>query len=186
MAIVLEGPDNSGKSTLAEKLHVVTGWPIVHAGGPPQTEEEVRTRLINDLSLMQQRVIMDRSFILSDMVYAPILRHTNSFDPRKYVRLIQALDMHEQNFLLLFCDGPDRVLLDMSTHIRKPHETDIHVAAMRRNKDQILHSYRAMFNFFSLFMDCLCIDPRVDTAVQGLINDIKIHMLGEDNDSANN
>jgi adenylate kinase family enzyme len=185
MAIILEGPDNSGKSTLAEKLHTATGWPIVHAGGPPQSEEEIRTRLINDLSLMQQRVIMDRSFILSDMIYAPILRRVNSFEPRKYVRMIQAMDMHEPNFALIFCDGPDRVLLDMSKHIRKPHETELHVAAMRRNKDQILQSYRAMFNWFSLFMDCMLVDPRIDTAVQGLIKDIKIHMLGEYNDSNN-
>jgi sigma54-dependent transcription regulator len=172
MAIVLEGPDNSGKSTLAQRLYDATGWPIIHAGGPPKTADEVRERLIKDFSLMQQKVIMDRSFILSDMIYAPILRGSASFDPRPHIRMVQQLDLHCRDFCLVFCDAPDNTLFDYTHHIVKPHETEMHVAKMKKNAKQLADSYRTMHMWFSLFMDCMQINPRSDIETQGLVRHI--------------
>lgn len=44
MNIVLEGPDNAGKSTLAKKLHEELGLLIRHSGGPSKFPGEVNER----------------------------------------------------------------------------------------------------------------------------------------------
>lgn len=44
VSIVLEGPDNAGKSTLAKKLHEHFGIPIQHSGGPSKYPGEVNER----------------------------------------------------------------------------------------------------------------------------------------------
>lgn len=162
MAIVLEGPDNSGKSTLAKRLSRETGWPIVHSGGPGKVEDFAE-RLLKDIDNMQRNVIMDRSFIISDSIYSPACRQTRLFDPRPWFRKIQALDQIQSNFLLVFCTAPTSVLLDMSTHIVKPHETREHVAHVMQNKEQICREYDMFYQMFSAFCDPAKLDPRKDT-----------------------
>ena len=40
MLIIIEGPDGSGKTSLANKIAAQTGWPIVHRSQPKNEEEK--------------------------------------------------------------------------------------------------------------------------------------------------
>lgn len=158
MAIILEGPDNSGKSTLAKVLSELTGWPIEHSGGPGK-ESDFQARLLRDIDLMQQKVIMDRSFIISDSIYSPACRGQSLFDPRPWYRKIQALDTHDADFMLIFCTGAT----PMTSHIVKPHETQAHVDAVLRNQQSIINRYQQVAEAFMLFTNAIQVNPRRDT-----------------------
>jgi hypothetical protein len=69
--IILEGPDGAGKSTLAQHIHKVSGWPIVHTGGPLIDRADFLDR-VERLHLLkpQQAMIVDRTPFISDRVYA--------------------------------------------------------------------------------------------------------------------
>ncbi len=162
MAIILEGPDNSGKSTLAQAIVNAYGWPIMHAG-KGGTPDDWHERALKDIDMAQRKVVMDRSFIISDTIYGPICRGERLFDPRPWMRKMQAVDSLDDTFVLVFCDAPDSVLADMSTHIVKPHDTQQHLDSVQRNKTALAYAYREFYKACSLFMNCVHINPRQDT-----------------------
>ena len=74
MIFIIEGPDGSGKTTLAEMLSKQTGFPVVHRTQPKSEEEKAR--------MMQEYVatiktgknaIFDRCWY-SEMAYGPVFR----------------------------------------------------------------------------------------------------------------
>lgn len=160
MAIILEGPDNAGKSTLAKALSEAMGWNTIHAGGPPKNEAETKERLHTDFDLMQRKMIMDRSFIISETVFGPITRNIRSFDPKPWFRKMQSLDIHDETFHLLICLPPESVVCNQKVHIIKPHETKEHVDAMLAKQKQIYAAYASLANVMGLFMDISVVDPR--------------------------
>lgn len=74
MIIIIEGPDGSGKTTLANQLSRQTGYKIIHRTRP-KTEEEKAIMMDEYLQIIRSRenVIFDRSWY-SEMVYGPVMR----------------------------------------------------------------------------------------------------------------
>lgn len=74
MIIIIEGPDGSGKTSLANQISEQTGWPILHRDKPKTDEEKVA--MYNNymqIACSSRNVIMDRS-LYSELVYGPIMR----------------------------------------------------------------------------------------------------------------
>lgn len=74
MIIIIEGPDGSGKTTLANQLSKQTGYPIVHRS-KPETEEEKRLMMGEYLQTIRsgKNMIFDRCWY-SEMAYGPVMR----------------------------------------------------------------------------------------------------------------
>lgn len=74
MIIIIEGPDGSGKTTLANQLSRQTGYKIIHRTRP-KTEEEKAIMMDEYLGIIRSRenIIFDRSWY-SEMVYGPVMR----------------------------------------------------------------------------------------------------------------
>lgn len=77
--IILEGPDNAGKTTLSLELHRVFGWPVEHSNKPellqyegPDREFMAYMHSIQHLS--PKAIIRDRTYAISENVYGPIVR----------------------------------------------------------------------------------------------------------------
>lgn len=72
MKIILEGPDNSGKSTLAKYLNEFLGFTLIHSGGPSKYPGEVveRSKRFNE---MKGPIIFDRHPCVSQNLYAEAL-----------------------------------------------------------------------------------------------------------------
>lgn len=75
MHVILEGADNSGKTTLARTIEngaigLARYW---HAGGPPRTREDELTCLIQQSGMVLEtcQYIMDRVTAISQQVYNP-------------------------------------------------------------------------------------------------------------------
>ena len=74
MIILLEGPDGSGKTTLANKIKQQTGYVLLHRSYPKTKEEKAKMKQ-EYLEAIKSRknIIIDRCWY-SEMVYGPIMR----------------------------------------------------------------------------------------------------------------
>ena len=74
MIIIIEGPDGSGKTTLAEKISKQTKYPIIHRS-QPKTEEEKKLMMGEYLQTIRsgKNMIFDRCWY-SEMAYGPVMR----------------------------------------------------------------------------------------------------------------
>lgn len=129
MIIVVEGPDNSGKSTLIEALSHMTGLPIVAGEGPPKSTEEINDRVKRYLAL--DNCIFDRHPCVSNAIYDAHREIHMPVDPD----LIKAF--YDQNPLFIYCVGTD----DLGTHVLKDHDTEEHQRLVEDNASMIVEAY---------------------------------------------
>lgn len=108
MIIIIEGPDGSGKTTLAEKLHKQTKYPIVHMG-QPKTDEEKKLMLGEYLQTVRngKNMIFDRCWY-SEMVYGPIMRGSSAISyPDMYMLEEQ---LAKAGAIIIYATGPKATL----------------------------------------------------------------------------
>jgi len=74
LVIILEGPDGGGKTTLANKLSIMTGYKIAHFSYP-RTQDDIDRMYTMYVDALKSagNVIFDRCWY-SDMVYGPVMR----------------------------------------------------------------------------------------------------------------
>lgn len=130
MAIILEGFDGAGKSTLASKLK----FPVLHAGGPPKNNDQLKANLSEQLVSCSGRVILDRVTALSHQIYGGLYG-----DPRLEFYIRAMLDMPKT--VLVYCRPPDHVLLNFSKHEVKAHDTPEHLLNIEANARAYINLY---------------------------------------------
>ena len=69
--IIVEGPDNSGKSTLIQALASQLKLPMARTYRMPQTEEDIQ-RWHNWANAAPHPLILDRHPAISDLIYSPL------------------------------------------------------------------------------------------------------------------
>lgn len=137
--IILEGPDNAGKSTLAKELQRRFKWPYRPAGGPPKSPEEIRGRqaAIEAILTARQFAIIDRAPVISDTIYGVVLkRPVLNFDQTDLDRFLKL------GPCIIYCRPPNRILMQVAQgHVVKDHETVEHVEAVKRNAKECMDAY---------------------------------------------
>lgn len=105
--IILEGPDGSGKTTLARSLEAL-GYDYQHQGPPPSgTEAFVHyTKLLCSAS---KPTVFDR-FHLGELVYGPLLRGKSGLHPSDVLRITSLIQ--EMQVAIVFCYPPWAVCLE--------------------------------------------------------------------------
>lgn len=132
MRIILEGPDASGKSTLAVALSEKLGWPIEHCGPPSDEAFKEYYRL---LSLPSNR-IYDR-FFHGEMVYGPLLRgksqitHTEMF-------YLETLALPA---LIIWCTAPAHIIAQRLAQKQQRDEID---TVVLERAEQFVTAYDAL------------------------------------------
>jgi predicted HAD superfamily Cof-like phosphohydrolase len=76
MIIVIEGVDNSGKSTLAKTLSAVLDIPWMHSGGREKYLGEINLRVHQYLTMQPTDIIYDRHPAVSQAIYGKINPNT--------------------------------------------------------------------------------------------------------------
>lgn len=135
MAIILEGFDNSGKSTLANFLSDKLKMPIYHPGGPPADEEAASEYIAEQLELASKSVIIDRVTSISRQCYEP--------DKLFNVELSNALKtlLNQPRAILVYCRPPDSVLHDWKGHETKDYDSTDHIEYIMENSNRIINNY---------------------------------------------
>ena len=106
MIIIIEGPDGSGKTTLAGILSRQTGFPVVHRTQPKSEEE--KAKMMDgyvDAIKKGKNIIFDRCWY-SEMAYGPIMRDKSVISYPEMYELEQLLT--KRGALIIYCtDKPE-------------------------------------------------------------------------------
>jgi predicted HAD superfamily Cof-like phosphohydrolase len=130
--IILEGPDNGGKSTLAAELARVTGLPVQGSEGPPKHEGEMNIRIRRYLDMGP--AIFDRFPAISNPIYDRALgRKADVIDPALIA------EMYARSPVLVYCDPGDRGLVG---HVVKERESEEHIAGVTKNARYLVDLYQ--------------------------------------------
>lgn len=137
--LIFEGPDNSGKSTIAAHAAHELGIPLHHFGGPPKHVSELITR-IKFMFYYRDKYIFDRVPLISEQVYS-ILRPVNlinQLDDDKVTSFYK--ELREIEPVIVYCRPPLEILLD-TAHAKKEHDTPEHINKVLANTREIVDRY---------------------------------------------
>lgn len=161
MAIILEGFDNSGKSTLARKIRERYGFEVHHAGPAPKDEDHMRRCLNEQYELAKKPgVVLDRATAFSHAAYDDLVHDTTMIKH-------QAALINEPWCVVVYCRPPERTLMDFSSHQEKDWDTDEHLEFITKNAMYIIRRYDVIMHcvphlFYDWTDDLLDIDTFVD------------------------
>lgn len=129
MNIILEGPDGTGKSTLAKRIAGHINWMYTPGQGPERYPGEIVER--GRQYLEHQFRVFDRHPIISQPIYNRF-RTDGTPIPQELIDELAA-----QNNLLILCDRPEQEV----EHVLKDYDTEEHVAMVEDNADAIYRAY---------------------------------------------
>lgn len=168
--IIVEGLDNSGKSTLAAYLSAELGLPIHHPGGNPKSKEEVIERANFALD-NHDKYIFDRTPFITEAVYC-VLRNEDSWlaDQKELYARFENLQP-----VLIYCRPPDNYVLDMRKHGLKDYDTPEYI-------EQLTTKHRSLLRIYDMLMrklPCIAYDYTSD-APQNLLKRVKYESVRMD------
>lgn len=147
MIVILEGADNSGKSTLAKRLSKDLGIDAVHPGGPPKNIIEVIARCEEQSAVFglstEVDVIFDRVTCISDLIYRGRPEYDRIFEI--FHRQLKTA----KNVIIVYCRPSDERLKNFDDHIQQPHEDAAVVQHAKDNVDRIISEYDNLFMMFA-------------------------------------
>ena len=129
MAIIVEGFDNSGKSTLASSF----GLPIFHPGPRPKSSLEEYQCLTTQMDRARDPVVLDRVTSISTPCYTG-QNWSVSHDWAK--RMIG-----QQSCVVIYCRPPIEKIVDFSRHVAKDYDEAKHVQWLIDNAEGIVANY---------------------------------------------
>ena len=141
--IVLEGPDNAGKSTLAAALiKAVPKHQYYHPGGAPDSleaeEKFVGAQLL--LATSKSPIVFDRLTPISQMVYNP--------DPAlERTRVAAALDIL-QHCVLVYCRPSTDRLMRTDAFTWREGESEEHKQKIIKNQIEFIQRYDKLLLMF--------------------------------------
>lgn len=147
MIVVLEGADNSGKSTLAQRLSKDLGIDVVHPGGPPKNIVEVITRCNEQSQVFQLStdvdLIFDRITCISDLIYRGRLEFDRVFG------VFQSQLKLMKNVVIIYCRPSDERLRNFDDHVMQSYENEAVVQHAKDNVDRIIEEYDNLMAAFA-------------------------------------
>lgn len=133
--IVVEGIDNSGKSTLAEKIANRFCRPVQESEGPPTETETINERIIRYMEQDAiQAVVYARHPVISQPIYSSIKGNRGDAVAPELIKAF-----YDARPLLIYCDPLDR---GMSEHKLKGHDTPEFIADLKKEYEAKLKEYR--------------------------------------------
>ena len=129
MAIIVEGFDNSGKSTLARSL----GFEVLHPGPRPKSLGEEYDCFVKQLDQARKPVVMDRVTCISTPCYT-------SKDWQNYAHWVRRMT-EMPHCVIIYCRPPIEAIKDFSRHICKGYDEAKHVQWLIDNAERVVDNY---------------------------------------------
>lgn len=139
MAVILvEGCDNTGKTTLVNKLAHKTGYTVVHSKGPDKDQIKPWLNHILEKAENGENLIMDRVSLVSEQVYGPILRGDSVFGPSEWLGLWgRFMELQPK---IVYCRPPREVILGTITEREQ-------MGGVAENCRKLIDAYDNFFNY---------------------------------------
>jgi hypothetical protein len=134
MAIIVEGPDNSGKSTLCQLLHEKLCMPVLHAGGPNATNDVALKCCKEQQEFLLNNAILDRVTPISRQIYENRYGEPELQDHLKKM-------LRTPFTTLIYCRPPNEKLMDMSSHKVREGESGDHIHYVLENQHNFIELY---------------------------------------------
>lgn len=131
MAIIIEGMDNSGKSTLGEAMAGYLDLLVQESEGPPLSDEEINERV--DRYEVMEGYLFVRHPVISNAIYGSVRDEGNPISPGRTALF------YEAKHTLIYCDAGQRGL---GAHVEKAHDTEKHLDDITNNYNKLLYLYR--------------------------------------------
>jgi hypothetical protein len=129
MNIILEGPDNAGKSTLAAAISAATGWPIKDKEGRPPTQLLLFEKFRKYEAL--DGMIIDRHPIVSQSIYG--LMRKDKEVPEEFLE-----NFFDRGDLIIYCRC---VQIGLHGHTASDTDTTEHLEMIEADQQRILGTY---------------------------------------------
>lgn len=131
MAIIIEGMDNSGKSTLGIKMANYLELKVQESEGPPLSVEEINER-VDRYHLMKDTLFV-RHPVISNPIYGQVRPEGDPITEGR--RLL----FYDAQHILIYCDAGQRGL---GAHVKKAHDTERHLQDITNHYNKLLYLYR--------------------------------------------
>lgn len=143
--IILEGVDNSGKSTIGEYLSTQLNIPLVHsqrcdasmADSFGMTKEEY-CHMHALRQLESEEILRDRVFTISEWIYGNVIRGKSDMGPELHQKAF--MELYSRKYLIIYCRPGDRQVLQNGDRSQMEGVLD--------NHSQLLKAYDQLFNEF--------------------------------------
>lgn len=129
--IVIEGMDNSGKSTLAIKMGEYMDLIVQESEGPPKNDKEINKR-VDNYEKLEGRLFV-RHPVVSNAIYGQFRPEGNPITPGR------TMLFYEARPCLIYCDAGDRAF---EGHVLKDHDTEAHQKLLLTKQQELLKEYR--------------------------------------------
>ena len=130
--IIVEGPDNSGKSTLAKYIGERRGLIIQESEGPPKSNQEINDRIIRYARMNETLFV--RHPVISNSIYGKFRPEGDPVFPG-----LRDEFYNNPHLLIIYCDPGTRGL---DSHVIKDHDTPEHLAMVNSNAEALIEAYR--------------------------------------------
>ncbi|AUM59768.1 thymidylate kinase [Pseudomonas phage PMBT14] len=166
--IILEGPDNAGKTTLGEYLAKQLQTTVRHSERPDPKWNPVECLAHSSRQLRPQRAILDRVYAISEPVYGPICRGQSSLGDQGAKAI---LDLYHRPYLIIYCRPPSSVILKNDGREQMDGVIDNHAA--------IIAGYDKIMTDIAMFSRCTVVryDWTNRTSLPQLVETCKRHLL---------
>lgn len=135
MAIILEGMDGGGKSTLAASF----GLDVVHPGPRPTSKLEEARCISRQLVYSRRMLVMDRVTAISTPCY------TGNFSSL-YRRAVDA--MIRCGAVIVYCRPPIEIIKDFSRHVIKSYDDETKLKWIHDHAEEIVGRYDIYMSAF--------------------------------------
>lgn len=139
-AIILEGPDEAGKSYLAQQLLQITDKSVISIGPHPRNRIAVLSFCNQFLRQITQDVIMDRCTPISELVYRTAMGGFVVTPNELWKFLESAHRMAHPVFVICM---PEKIL---EPQVKADHDTPEYVERMRATFSTTLRLYSEMYD----------------------------------------
>lgn len=134
MKVILEGPDNAGKSTLAKAIGDKFNWPIIGSEGREKYPGEINERIKRYMDLHQNNVIYDRHPCVSQEIYRVL--HGKSAVETDLIK-----QFYESEPLFIYCRPA--VGRGMKGHIARDDDSPEYLQMLEKKYGDLLRLYDA-------------------------------------------
>lgn len=135
MGLIIEGPDASGKSTLARVIAKASGAKLHLSGPSPKNEDDMRSMVLDQAKAVDDGKIIDRVSCISQQIYREGLFFRADLQSEA-IRLAKS-----KKNLLVYCRPPDTILHNPRYHEWKDYDTEEWKATVLANQASYVRRY---------------------------------------------